>query len=42
MATDRGQGVHVDVGTANAARGMHNLARYCLPALLMVGTAWLT
>ncbi|VCU71454.1 Acetolactate synthase isozyme 3 large subunit [Pigmentiphaga humi] len=39
--TGKGQGVlvHVDVGTANAANGMHNLLRSRLPALLMAGKA---
>lgn len=37
--TGRGQGVlvHVDAGTANAAMGMHNLARGRLPVMLMAG-----
>ena len=37
--TGRGQGVlvHVDAGTANAAMGMHNLARARLPVMLMAG-----
>ncbi|MBM9593175.1 thiamine pyrophosphate-requiring protein [Roseitranquillus sediminis] len=41
MATGRGQGVlvHVDVGTANAANGMHNACRSRLPVLLMAGKA---
>jgi acetolactate synthase I/II/III large subunit len=41
LATGRGQGVmvHVDVGTANAAMGMHNLFRTRLPVLLMAGKA---
>jgi acetolactate synthase I/II/III large subunit len=40
-ATGRGQAVlvHVDAGTANAAMGMHNLARTRLPVLLMAGRA---
>ena len=35
LVTGRGQGVmvHVDVGTANAANGMHNLFRSRLPVL---------
>jgi acetolactate synthase I/II/III large subunit len=39
--TGRGQGVlvHVDVGTANAANGMHNMFRSRLPVLLMAGKA---
>jgi acetolactate synthase-1/2/3 large subunit len=39
--TGRGQAVlvHVDVGTANTANGMHNLFRSRLPALLMSGKA---
>jgi len=39
--TGRGQGVlvHVDVGTANSANGMHNLFRTRLPVLLMAGKA---
>ncbi len=39
--TGRGQGVlvHVDVGTANSANGMHNLFRSRLPVLLMAGKA---
>lgn len=41
MATGRGQAVlvHVDVGTANAANGMHNLFRTRVPVLLMAGKA---
>src|SRR5688572_28850528 len=41
MVTGRGQGVlvHVDVGTANTANGMHNLYRSRLPVLLMAGKA---
>src|SRR5256886_17433324 len=41
LATGRGQGVlvHVDVGTANNANGMHNLFRSRLPVLLMAGKA---
>ncbi len=41
LATGRGQGVmvHVDVGTANAAMGMHNLFRTRLPVMLMAGKA---
>jgi acetolactate synthase-1/2/3 large subunit len=41
LATGRGQGilVHVDVGTANAAIGMHNLFRSRIPAFLMAGKA---
>lgn len=41
LATGRGQGVmvHVDVGTANAAMGMHNLFRTRIPVLLMAGKA---
>jgi acetolactate synthase-1/2/3 large subunit len=41
LVTGRGQGVlvHVDVGTANAANGMHNLFRSRLPVLLMAGKA---
>src|ERR1700678_1704490 len=41
LVTGRGQGVlvHVDVGTANAANGMHNLYRSRLPVLLMAGKA---
>ena len=40
-ATGRGQGVlvHVDAGTANAAMGLHNLARARLPVLVMAGRA---
>ncbi len=40
-ATGRGQAVlvHVDAGTANAAMGMHNLARTRLPVMLMAGRA---
>jgi acetolactate synthase-1/2/3 large subunit len=39
--TGQGQGVlvHVDVGTANSANGMHNLFRSRLPVLLMAGKA---
>jgi acetolactate synthase-1/2/3 large subunit len=41
MVTGRGQAilVHVDVGTANAAMALHNLARARIPALLMAGRA---
>jgi acetolactate synthase I/II/III large subunit len=41
LVTGRGQGVlvHVDVGTANTANGMHNLFRSRLPVLLMAGKA---
>jgi acetolactate synthase-1/2/3 large subunit len=41
LATGRAQGVmvHVDVGTANAAMGMHNLFRTRIPVLLMAGKA---
>ncbi len=41
LATGRGQGVmvHVDVGTANAAMGMHNLFRTRIPVMLMAGKA---
>ena len=41
LVTGRGQGVlvHVDVGTANAANGMHNAYRSRLPMLLMAGRA---
>jgi acetolactate synthase I/II/III large subunit len=41
LMTGRGQGVlvHVDVGTANTANGMHNLFRSRLPVLLMAGKA---
>ena len=41
LATGRGQCVmvHVDVGTANAAMGMHNLFRTRTPVLLMAGKA---
>src|SRR5579862_4583609 len=41
FVTGRGQGVlvHVDVGTANTANGMHNLFRSRLPVLLMAGKA---
>jgi len=41
MATGRGQAVlvHVDVGTANAAMGMHNLLRSRVPCLLFAGKA---
>lgn len=40
-ATGRRQAVavHVDVGTANAAMGLHNLFRARLPVLLMAGRA---
>lgn len=40
-ATGRCQAVlvHVDVGTANAAMGLHNLARTHLPVLLIAGRA---
>src|SRR5579875_2054110 len=40
-ATGRGQAVlvHVDAGTANAAMGVHNLARTRLPVLVMAGRA---
>jgi len=40
-ATGRGQGVlvHVDAGTANAAMGLHNLARARIPVLVMAGRA---
>jgi acetolactate synthase-1/2/3 large subunit len=39
--TGRGQAVlvHVDVGTANTANGMHNMFRSRLPVLLMAGKA---
>lgn len=39
--TGRGQAVlvHVDVGTANAAMGLHNLCRARLPVLLIAGQA---
>ena len=39
LVTGRGQGVlvHVDVGTANTANGMHNLFRSRLPVLLIAG-----
>lgn len=39
--TGRGQAVlvHVDVGTANAGNGLHNLSRARLPVLLMAGSA---
>lgn len=39
--TGRGQAVlvHVDVGTANAGNGMHNLARSRLPVFVMAGRA---
>lgn len=39
--TGRGQAVlvHVDVGTANAAMGLHNLCRSRLPVLLIAGQA---
>ncbi|RUT34684.1 thiamine pyrophosphate-requiring protein [Arsenicitalea aurantiaca] len=41
LATGRGQAalVHVDVGTANAAMGMHNMARSRLPMMLLAGKA---
>jgi acetolactate synthase-1/2/3 large subunit len=41
LVTGKGQGVlvHVDVGTANSANGMHNLFRSRLPVLLMAGKA---
>jgi len=41
LVTGRGQGVlvHVDVGTANAANGMHNMYRSRLPVLLKAGKA---
>jgi len=41
QVTGRGQGVlvHVDVGTANAAMGLHNLFRSRIPVLLMAGKA---
>ena len=41
LVTGRGQGVlvHVDVGTANTANGMHNIFRSRLPVLLMAGKA---
>jgi len=41
MVTGRGQAVlvHVDVGTANSAMALHNLARARIPALLMAGRA---
>ena len=41
MVTGRGQGVlvHVDVGTANSANGIHNIFRSRLPVLLMAGKA---
>jgi len=40
-ATGRGQVVlvHVDAGTANAAMGLHNLARARIPLLVMAGRA---
>ena len=40
-ATGRGQAVlvHVDAGTANAAMGLHNLARARIPVLMMAGRA---
>ena len=40
-ATGRGQAVlvHVDAGTANAAMGLHNLARARIPVLVMAGRA---
>jgi acetolactate synthase I/II/III large subunit len=41
LVTGRGQAVlvHVDVGTANAANGMHNMYRSRLPVLLLAGRA---
>lgn len=41
IATGRGQAVlvHVDVGTANAAMALHNLARMRVPVLLLAGRA---
>jgi acetolactate synthase I/II/III large subunit len=41
LVTGRGQAVlvHVDVGTANASNGMHNMYRSRLPVLLMAGRA---
>lgn len=41
MATGRGQAVlaHVDVGTANAAMGLHNFFRSRVPLLLLAGKA---
>jgi acetolactate synthase I/II/III large subunit len=41
LVTGRGQAVlvHVDVGTANSANGMHNMYRSRLPVLLMAGRA---
>ncbi len=41
MVTGRGQAVmvHVDVGTANAAMGMHNMLRSRVPVLLISGKA---
>ncbi len=41
LMTGRGQGVlvHVDVGTANSANGIHNMFRTRLPVLLMAGKA---
>lgn len=41
MCTGRGQAVlvHVDVGTSNAAMGMHNACRTHVPLLLMAGKA---
>lgn len=41
FATGRGQAVvlHVDVGTANAAMGMHNLFRARLPVFVLAGKA---
>ncbi len=41
LVTGRGQAilVHVDVGTANSAMALHNLARARIPALLMAGRA---
>jgi acetolactate synthase I/II/III large subunit len=41
LVTGRGQSVlvHVDVGTANSANGMHNMYRSRLPVLLMAGRA---
>ena len=44
VATGRGQAVlvHVDVGTANAAMGLHNLCRTRIPVLLIAGRAPMT
>ncbi|MEO8057684.1 MAG: thiamine pyrophosphate-requiring protein [Burkholderiales bacterium] len=41
IATGRGQAVlvHVDVGTANAAMALHNVARMRVPVLLLAGRA---